>query len=185
PRRDFSLDATGGGAYAASKRLRDSCAPPSRASEACMCLRQRQFLSSVLLFLAASLPAQGEPPAEKKQPARLDRYGDPLPEGALVRMGTVRLRHHYGAITFASDGKTLISAGDDGAVRFWDVATGKQIKKTILQLPADPHAPIYRQTLSADGRVLAACGKEVLHLWDTATGKEIRRIPVGKLYLLR
>ena len=51
---------------------------------------------------------------------KMDRYGDPLPPGAISRMGTCRL-HAPEAITdaaFSRDGKTLVTAGH--CVCFWD-----------------------------------------------------------------
>src|SRR5262249_44367799 len=43
----------------------------------------------------------------KEMRTRTDRHGDPLPAGALVRMGTVRLRHsaHVDHVLYAPDGK--------------------------------------------------------------------------------
>src|SRR5437867_420967 len=49
-------------------------------------------------------------------PVRCDRFGDPLPPGALFQLGTVRLRAHSGwiyALAVAPDGKTLASGGYD------------------------------------------------------------------------
>ena len=95
-------------------------------------------LGAVTAGLAASaLPEPtGEPPqttplAEATRPARAadrartDRYGDPLPEGAVARLGTVRYRipGEALALAFAPDGKTLaVSTGDLFLI---EPATGK------------------------------------------------------------
>jgi WD40 repeat protein/beta-lactamase regulating signal transducer with metallopeptidase domain len=74
-------------------------------------------------------PAQAAP--EVKAPATADLHGDPLPAGALARLGTTRLRH--GApitfVAFGPEGKTLITAGQDNTARLWDLATGKEIRR--------------------------------------------------------
>src|SRR5260370_11483489 len=53
---------------------------------------------------------QSKSPAPPKA-ARTDRYGDPLPEGAIARMGTLRFRHPTGvrSICISNDAKTLVS----------------------------------------------------------------------------
>ena len=60
----------------------------------------------------------------------VDLYGDPLPPGALARLGSERLRHpnYVFAVTFTPDGKTVASMGQDGFIRLWDAATGKEIR---------------------------------------------------------
>src|SRR5262249_21342100 len=56
---------------------------------------------------------------------------DPLPDGSIARLGTVRLRYAggVGKLALLSDGKTLVTGGGDGSVRFWDVKTGKQLRR--------------------------------------------------------
>src|SRR5688572_29342896 len=62
---------------------------------------------------------------------RVDTYGDPLPDGAIARLGTIRLRHceTVSFVRFAPDGKRLFSRGRDNAICIWDVATGREIRR--------------------------------------------------------
>ncbi|MGE3806687.1 MAG: hypothetical protein AB7K24_18625 [Gemmataceae bacterium] len=61
----------------------------------------------------------------------VDCYGDALPAGALARMGSARFRtgEPYTALSFTTDGKVLVSTGQGGILRVWDVATGKELRQ--------------------------------------------------------
>jgi WD40 repeat protein len=119
------------------------------------------FLVLVLSCFSAAALAQ----------TKLDRYGDPLPEGALMRLGTVRLRHPgVGYVAFVPDGKRIVSAGDDWIVRFWDVATGRQL--ALLQ-PKEDHGALHAFRLSTDGARLAVAYGEAVIVWDVKSAKPI------------
>lgn len=73
---------------------------------------------AVCLLVVTSLlsvqvqPAAGSPPEQGPTPGLLDRYGDPLPEGAVARVGSVRLRHaQLKAFTLVPDGRTAVTFG--------------------------------------------------------------------------
>jgi WD40 repeat protein len=94
-----------------------------------------RLVCTSFLTCAALLPPQGaqaQPRAagagEVPRPSlltRVDAYGDPLPDGAWARLGTVRLRPGATCLTFSPDGKVLVTGGD--SLHAWDVATGKRI----------------------------------------------------------
>ncbi|QDT47689.1 translocation protein TolB [Symmachiella dynata] len=86
---------------------------------------------SLALVLALSLNIGSDLPltaAEgiETQHHRTDALGDPLPEAALLRMGTVRFRHPSSIVDMAlsPDDKAVVTFEDDIIV--WDAATGKE-----------------------------------------------------------
>jgi RNA polymerase sigma factor (sigma-70 family) len=63
-----------------------------------------------------------EPQLKAPAPGR-DLWGDPLPRGAVARLGTIELQHgpRGSGVVFAPDGKYLVSLGG-GWIRRWDLA---------------------------------------------------------------
>jgi WD40 repeat protein len=106
-----------------------------------------------------------------------DRYGDPLPVGAIARLGTVRFRHasHVVAVVYSGDSKLLATAGVDETVRLWETGYGKE--KFSFRLDGEPSYAEPVIALSPDDSLLAAAkGDGALHVWDVATGKERLKI---------
>ncbi|MGH7226651.1 MAG: WD40 repeat domain-containing protein, partial [Gemmataceae bacterium] len=129
------------------------------------------FAVSLVVLLASLTSVAGE---ERKTP-RTDLYGDPLPPGAIARLGTIRLRHAEADLAFSKNGKHLLSFGCDGELREWDMATGELRRRKRLA-----NAYSREVALSPDGTKAAAwCGTEVI-LYDTTTGEERGRKPAGR-----
>src|SRR5438876_926575 len=92
------------------------------------------FLSSLSLTAAEMCRDPGRN-AECSDPQALatDLYGDPLPAGAVGRLGTVRWRQKDGTacLAFSPDGKILAGGGTQAGIYLWEVATGKQLKRLL------------------------------------------------------
>lgn len=113
-------------------------------------------------------------PRQDQNSPRKDLYGDALPEGAIVRMGTLRLRSNdvICAIAFSPDGNTIASS-EARTIRLWNSATGEQIRA----FPINGDRPAFSLAFSPDGKCLAAAGHEkTVRLWDVATGKELASV---------
>lgn len=135
-----------------------------------MCSQPLALLALLSAALAADSPAAEQ--AAGKRTMRTDRYGDPLPEGAIMRLGTARFSPASPrCLVFSPDGKHLISAGGGKRIRIWDANTGKELR--VL----DGHkGGVHLISLSADGKCLASCDSdgEVL-IWEFDTGKVWKR----------
>jgi RNA polymerase sigma factor (sigma-70 family) len=162
-----------------------------------------------------------QPAAPERDTPRADRYGDPLPPGALARMGTVRFRDRGGSsrVLFLPGDRALVTAGCP-TCSFWDVASGKEVRRfdgtsvgwahgvspdgktlagtipdNIIQLSdavtgkplrqLKGHAEALRSVaFAANGRTLVSGGQDgTVRVWDTATGKEARRFSDGHLVM--
>ena len=126
--------------------------------------------AAAVLFVSAFSPLASAAPAP---PTPTDPFGDPLPPGVVARLGTLRLRHNCAALAWAPDGRTLASAGWDGAVRIWDAASGKESRRCTMLLKSNLLAIAYLP----DGKTIATRANEnTLRLWDAATGREVRTL---------
>ena len=109
-----------------------------------------------------------------------DFYGDPLPAGALARMGSVQLRHPQAQIVFSRDGRNVISARND-MVLYWDVASGKLARRLAF-----PSAFANGNTfhLSLDGNTLVTSAKDgsATCVYDASTMRELHRYATEKAY---
>jgi RNA polymerase sigma factor (sigma-70 family) len=143
--------------------------------------------------LAASLPllhapqpqppaVAAPPPAEAKEEPHRDRHGDPLPPGAIARLGTLRFRldcDRVDGLDFTADGKTLATAEMYcGALHLWDVATGEPKPQP------EGHSTHWPGTaaFSPDGQRVATPGSldGTLRIWEAGTGRlltHVRRSP--------
>lgn len=136
-------------------------------------------------------------PAKETPLARTDRYGDPLPPGAIARLGTIRLRpcHEVYFLAVLPDGKRLLTiarkfeentlaSGDTGVcerkvvVCLWRMATGELLRR--FELPIGD--PVYA-ALSPNGKILVTAGScasdfvSHVFLWDVDNGKKIGELP--------
>jgi len=89
-----------------------------------------------------------------------DRLGDPLPEGALQRLGTTRMRCDISDLCYIPDGRGVFTIG--GSVEIWNLAEGKlQTQHQVSQ------SSIVSVVARRDGKVLLLAdtsGK--VHEWD-------------------
>jgi WD40 repeat protein len=105
-----------------------------------------------------------------------DSAGDPLPTGALLRMGTVRWRTGSGpdmSSALGKDGRLMfVSYGE--AVRVSNLDTGE-----LVRTLKGHEGGISCLALSPDGQTLALAGYKGGALWDAASGGQLRPLKVS------
>lgn len=82
-------------------------------------------------------------------------------------------------LAYTPDGKTLISTGADGAIRFWNPSTGDEIREILppfgmilegLDFPSQ--MPLYSLAVSSNSRYVAVAAHDhLVHLWNIESGQ--------------
>jgi WD40 repeat protein len=132
------------------------------------------------LVLVASQPARSEPPttqvkkADEAKKPRTDRYGDPLPEGAIARLGAARFyfADPIDFLAYSPDGTKLVVGSwrlAKSPPQLWDAVSGREIWR--FQGYGDT---LFVLGFSPDGKyVVGANWGDALCLWDVTTGKVV------------
>jgi WD40 repeat protein len=145
----------------------------------------RTAVSVVVFGVIAAGAASTQPGAKPALSPSTDSAGDPLPAGAVARLGVTRFRHGgwNSGMAISPDSKTLVTTGEGGDIRFWDIASGKllhQVKEAKRQFQGPLYSPdgkwLVTTAVAADFR-----SKQPAELvfWDPRTRKP------GRTYALR
>ena len=125
---------------------------------------------TVLVALALE-QEKATPRPEAEQ--RTDLYGDPLPAGAVTRLGTDRLGGAgANALAFSSSGRLFATGGNLGEITVWETSTGKAIRRFQAE-----HCPVRSLAFSPDSKLLVS-GNGLpdgnIRYWDVSKGEHVR-----------
>jgi WD40 repeat protein len=127
--------------------------------------------------------AGGAPATTGGGDTRNDLHGDPLPPGAISRLGTLRFRPggFVNSVDITPDGKYLVTHGHWSGISVWDTASGKELRRHT----SDAGDWIGSGLLTPDGQTVVALErvgqKNVVRLRDRANLTVIREFAVGFL----
>jgi RNA polymerase sigma factor (sigma-70 family) len=141
-------------------------------------------------------PPERQPPVAQRDPQKKPAPGpakDPLPAGAVVRLGQDRWLHDISAdfAAFLPDGKSVLTVCEDGSSRVWEFPSGKELLRFAPAAPGNLAGSGIRSAmrsgriqaaLTKDGTTLATwygVGREIA-LHDVATGKQLPGLKVNE-----
>jgi WD40 repeat protein len=124
------------------------------------------------LFAASVVCGLCWPVAAADPTIKTDRHGDPLPAGALMRLGTIRNRAPITGFGIAKDG-TVVTIGPGADVRRWRATEDKNAEPFLLP-PVGPSIWHNHPIVSPNGRYVAACSKEKVFVWETPTDGRVK-----------
>jgi RNA polymerase sigma factor (sigma-70 family) len=129
---------------------------------------------------AREAPAGGPAVADRRDAAPAEKgkdvHGDPLPPGAVMRLGTLRRRAVGARLAVSADGKSIVSVRAGKGIRIWDAATGELRQQR--ELPGEEWGSA---ELSPDGRLLARVVLNPdyrLEIWNVPSGEKLRDLTI-------
>ena len=155
-------------------------------------MRHLLFVATTLTIAILSFTSSAESQGKKKAKTPIwsdvkDVFGDPLPIGAIARIGTIRYRLPEGrqpnSAVLSPDGKLLAVAGFTNDIDLWELPawtrqrkiTGRSIdKKAVLNFNS--------VTFTHNGKQLVAFDSNApqVHFIDIESGKSVRKIVFPK-----
>jgi WD40 repeat protein len=133
-------------------------------SDAKIAPRKLAYLKGEIYLLAVTAQPNANGGGSAPLPA-----SETLPDGAVARLGTLRLRHPgpARAVSLSPSGKLVASGGIDKHIRVCDAATGKELRDWDAGQGA-----ITWLLFSPDGSFLASAGADkTIRLWNANDGK--------------
>lgn len=136
----------------------------------------KQLFISLTCLAAVSLLGMTQSSARADDKVRVDADGFPLPPGAVMRLGSLRMKHRSGveAVAFRKDADYFASIGRDGVLRHWEVATGKRRNEFPIPVPNTGVAVFSRD----GGRLAVRASKDLVQLWNVDTGEQEHSLPI-------
>jgi WD40 repeat protein len=123
-----------------------------------------RIVSAVFLAVVCLLSAVAAWPQQAR-----DRLGDPLPAGAIQRLGTTRMKGNYSAHAYLPDGRGLLAIGT--TLEIWDLDRGERLEALTIA-----RSGIRSLRVSKDGsRLLFRDAADVVE-WSLKERTELHRI---------
>jgi WD40 repeat protein len=133
------------------------------------------------ITLASLAGAKGDPGAEQalvpagENNARVDAFGDPLPPGAVARLGTGRWRTYENPLLFTADGRHAITVHGPWPL---DATSGRMLRRLSAIVSDGALLMPDKKTLLVAGFKTPNFMVDSAYFLDIETGKELHRVPL-------
>jgi len=130
--------------------------------------------TALTLHLALAAKSPPAPVGSAAEPVKAvpDPLEDPLPPGAIARLGTSRFRHDrpLSFVECAADGKRIAGVDALGGISVWEAQTGKRLARLEAR---PPQGFMERVVLLPDGKSTACQLAGSVRVLDLHSGKEL------------